>query len=263
MRFLLYKRILSAIGGILLLSLFVFWGSLPFFIFITLLSILEIYEYNRLAGNKHLLVMFLILIIVFCAYLISRGYLEEPIGFILLTFMLLCLFSYHLIKNGYSDIYHKIGSSLLGLIYIGGGMSFFVFLHNLSIPGLWLAMIATWATDTGAYFTGKYFGKRKLASQISPNKTIEGALGGILLTVIIVTLFTSFFMNFSILWIIYSVLLSLFAIIGDLFESCLKRSMEVKDSGSLIPGHGGILDRFDSLLFTIPFTYFYLILFFK
>jgi phosphatidate cytidylyltransferase len=161
-------------------------------------------------------------------------------------------------KDGYQNIVSKMGISLLGLIYIGVGMSFFIFLHSFNIWGLWLALIATWVTDTGAFFVGKFVGKRKLSPGISPNKTIEGALGGVLFTTITVTFIALYLDKFSFYWIIYSIMVALIAISGDLFESSLKRDMEVKDSGRLIPGHGGILDRFDSLLFTIPFTYFYL-----
>ncbi|MCF8000884.1 MAG: phosphatidate cytidylyltransferase, partial [Halanaerobiales bacterium] len=127
--------------------------------------------------------------------------------------------------------------------------------------GLWIALVATWLTDIGAYFVGKYYGKIKMAPKISPNKTMEGALGGILVSFIFVVAITIYLNVFSSLWLIYAVLLPFIAIVGDLFESALKRATGFKDSGQVIPGHGGILDRFDSLLFTIPFTYFFLTLF--
>lgn len=122
---------------------------------------------------------------------------------------------------------------------------------------LFLALAIIWSTDTGAYFTGKYWGKRKLAPNVSPNKTWEGLLGGIFLALIISVVILYIF-NMPIRLILLNrlftviVLVSVLSIVGDLFESVLKREARVKDSGSLLPGHGGLLDRIDGLLFALP-----------
>lgn len=114
-----------------------------------------------------------------------------------------------------------------------------------------------WATDTGAYFLGSALGKKKLWPKISPNKTIEGALGGIVLASIVGVIFQLIYpFNMSMLTIIIvSIVISVVGQIGDLTASAYKRHFGVKDSGQILPGHGGILDRLDSLLFVLPLMY--------
>ena len=120
----------------------------------------------------------------------------------------------------------------------------------------------TWATDTGAYAFGRMFGKRKLIPSISPGKTVEGALGGLILAAIIAWLYVMFLLKpyaqLTLLpagIVLFAVAISVTAQVGDLAESLLKRDAGVKDSSALLPGHGGILDRFDSLLFVLPVSY--------
>lgn len=122
--------------------------------------------------------------------------------------------------------------------------------------------ILLWTNDTFAYLTGKFLGKHKLWEKISPNKTWEGFFGGVFFTAIIGFIISLFFISFftTIDWIIISIIISLFGTLGDLTESMLKRQAGVKDSGNFMPGHGGILDRFDGVLFAVPAVlgYFYL-----
>ena len=143
------------------------------------------------------------------------------------------------------------------LILIRGDETF-----NLSFAGkiVGLILLALWSLDTFAYFGGKSLGKHKLSPRISPNKTIEGSLSGILGAVIIAVLYKlfvfkslSFFHVFAI-----TIIISVFGQVGDLIESLLKRKAEIKDSSNALPGHGGMLDRFDSLIFCSPFLYFYI-----
>jgi phosphatidate cytidylyltransferase len=120
-----------------------------------------------------------------------------------------------------------------------------------------LTIFLVWATDIGAYLIGRQFGSHLLARQVSPKKTVEGALGGLLFSIAVALLFWRIVGGAA--WIMYislAVIIGISAQIGDLFESALKRSAGVKDSGKLIPGHGGILDRFDSLIFTLPLVYY-------
>lgn len=127
---------------------------------------------------------------------------------------------------------------------------------------LMLPIMLTWATDTGAYFFGRTFGRQKLIPSVSPGKTVEGAIGGVFLAVIVAWLYVIFllrpFAQLSMLPIgltIFAILVSIIAQVGDLAESLFKRDAGVKDSSTLLPGHGGILDRFDSLLFVLPAAY--------
>lgn len=125
------------------------------------------------------------------------------------------------------------------------------------MSAIFFAAVIIWSTDSGAYFIGKSMGKRKLWPEISPNKTVEGFIGGIVTAVVLSLVFqavTGFLPSYLLVMFI-TLLLSIFGQLGDLVESALKRHYHVKDSGTILPGHGGILDRFDSFLFVLPFLY--------
>jgi phosphatidate cytidylyltransferase len=162
--------------------------------------------------------------------------------------------------------------TIVGALYVGWMLSYWLSLRGLEDGRNWvyLAMLTTFANDTGAYFIGRAKGKHKLASAISPSKTWEGAIGGlvcaILGAVVIVTVLNliSFKLGLPFVFkywqiILLGFLVGLFAQLGDLVESLLKRTMEVKESGNLLPGHGGVLDRLDSLIFVGAVVYYYVI----
>lgn len=129
---------------------------------------------------------------------------------------------------------------------------------------VFIAVLSAWAADVGAYFAGTFFGKHKLCPTISPKKTVEGAVGGVVVDVLVMllcgVLFSQAFyqgqvqVNYLVLLII-GLFGSVLSILGDLSFSIIKRSCHIKDFGQVIPGHGGILDRFDSVIFTAPFVY--------
>ena len=113
-----------------------------------------------------------------------------------------------------------------------------------------------WTNDSFAYFSGKLFGKRKLFERISPKKTWEGTIGGVIFTLLVGYIIGAFInRGEELFWIVSAIIIAPCAIYGDLLESLFKRSLNIKDSGTILPGHGGILDRFDAVLFTIPFFY--------
>jgi phosphatidate cytidylyltransferase len=116
-------------------------------------------------------------------------------------------------------------------------------------------ILLVWTNDTFAYLIGRLLGKKKLFERISPNKTWEGTIGGIIFSVLLGVVFGLYSNNGNdfIYWIVCALIIAACAIFGDLFQSMMKRSLNIKDSGSLLPGHGGILDRFDALLFAVPF----------
>lgn len=150
----------------------------------------------------------------------------------------------------------------MGLIYIILPLILFLLMStqtgnheykNLLVLGIFLII---WSNDTGAYFAGKTWGKTKLYERISPNKTLEGSLGGIILALLIVSVLYHFFPSMTYTkWLALTLVVSVGGILGDLVESQIKRSLTLKDSGSLIPGHGGFLDRFDALIFALPFAF--------
>src|SRR5215212_9953713 len=120
-----------------------------------------------------------------------------------------------------------------------------------------VAVVGPWISDSGAYFAGRFFGRHLLFPNLSPKKTIEGGLGGILLTMITVGYFTYWFLGFApVEAVLWGLVISILSQAGDLFESILKRILDLKDLGRALPGHGGILDRIDSLLFTAPAVYY-------
>ena len=160
--------------------------------------------------------------------------------------------------------------TVFGVIYVGGMLSYgyAIRYHDYAVgrPAgtalLFLPLILTWAQDTGAYAVGRTMGRRKLIPRISPGKTVEGAIGGIVVTVVVCWLYVQLVLpqaaqlTLSMSGIIvFGVAISIAAQVGDLAESLLKREAGVKDSSRIIPGHGGVLDRFDSLLFVLPVAY--------
>lgn len=155
-------------------------------------------------------------------------------------------------KNRFTFV--DMGFCVLAVAYIGIGFMYFFETRESGLIYILYALLIVWLTDTGAYLFGKAFGRRKLWPQISPNKTIEGSLGGTLISVIIPVVFVLTGLMEGSLWLLipFTIVLSIFGQMGDLVESALKRHFDVKDSGTFLPGHGGILDRFDSFIFVLP-----------
>lgn len=160
-----------------------------------------------------------------------------------------------------SDTTSRMAVMLFGIIYVSFLLSHMLLLRNRPMGTQWVffLLITVWAGDTSAYFTGTLIGKHKLYPKISPKKSVEGLLGGIAGSIFVALLFRRFFFR-DLAWS-HTVMLAFFIMIlgqiGDFGESMLKRSANVKDSSRLIPGHGGILDRLDSFLFSTPFLYYY------
>jgi len=158
----------------------------------------------------------------------------------------------------------NIGVLLLGVFYIGIPLALvplMAFLDGDFHPNIIFGLLLlTWANDTGAYIIGSQIGRTKLFPRISPKKTWEGSLGGVVVTFIIAYLLSTFFEDLALRdWLVLAGIVSVFGSIGDLVESMLKRSLNIKDSGNLLPGHGGMLDRFDAFIFLLPFAGAYLL----
>lgn len=192
---------------------------------------------------------------------------QVPWREVALGLFLLGSFSHELLKG--ADL-TRFAFTLMAFLYLPWSLGYVLLLREIpdSTLGLWtlsLPLVASFATDIGAYFVGRTLGRQKLAPEISPGKTVEGSLGGIAVSFLALALYTGlvrevFPFGLLELWL-FSLLLSLAAQLGDLVESMLKRYCGVKDSGHFLPGHGGLLDRIDSLLFTFPLTYFLVVLF--
>ena len=155
--------------------------------------------------------------------------------------------------------------SVFGPIYVGLPLGLIALIRNdfSGDAAIWwvvLICLGTWGADTGGYFFGRFFGKHKLAPKISPKKTVEGAVGGVITATTGVALVGGLALNIPLYWIIpLGIVLAIASILGDLFESWIKRRFDTKDSGKLIPGHGGLLDRIDSFLAVSLITYLFIL----
>lgn len=183
------------------------------------------------------------------------------IGLILIAIITLFRFS--------KELYFENGKLIFTVIYLALPFGFALGLPKFSTIDpenkpftleVFMLFVLIWSSDTFAYLTGKFFGKHKMAPKISPKKTWEGFAGGVILTLILGFFIEKYFPDLRGNWMVVGFLVSVFAPIGDLVESQLKRSFAVKDSGNIIPGHGGILDRLDSFLICVPIVYLYFIL---
>ena len=157
----------------------------------------------------------------------------------------------------FDDAAYPIASAF----YVGFGLQNLIAARLDSWEKVLFALFIVWATDIGAYLFGRQFGQNKLLPKVSPNKTIEGSVGGILSAIIVALIFGlinhSVYAPHNFFWLlICTILFSIFGQFGDLVESAIKRHFGVKDSGNLIPGHGGILDRCDSWIFVFPIMHF-------
>jgi phosphatidate cytidylyltransferase len=171
-------------------------------------------------------------------------------GFYILVLLLLL----HTVIRKQRFTFDDAGVLTLAMLYIGMGFHFFIGARDINLQTLLYGMFIVWITDSGAYLIGRKIGKNKLAPKISPNKTWEGSIGGTLAAVVILAIYCHFFpvVNGWLTMIVVTLVLSIFGQFGDLIESSLKRYYGVKDSGKILPGHGGILDRFDSMLVVMP-----------
>ncbi len=159
----------------------------------------------------------------------------------------------------------NIAYTFLGLTYVALPLSLWCFSSNQIgraynyhyLLGFFFIM---WTADTGAYLFGKFMGKTKLFERISPKKTWEGLMGGILLSILVAWVISMYYKELALMqWIIVALMTSILGTFGDLVESMFKRSLDIKDSGSLLPGHGGILDRFDGVFISSPFVITYML----
>lgn len=257
-------RLVTGISAGALFILFVLIGRLPFTLLIYLIGSISLYELLRMKGVKVWSTPGIISMLMLWVLLMPSNY--ESMELIKLTkveavlFGVLVLLAYTVLtKNTFS--FDEAAFVILSTLYLGMGFYCFIEIRNFSgIALIFYAIGVIWATDSGAYFIGKSLGRRKLWPEISPNKTVGGFVGGVVVSLVFAVLYqmiTSFTDSY-ILILITTVFLSIFGQIGDLVESALKRHYQVKDSGHILPGHGGMFDRFDSFLFVMPLMYFFI-----
>lgn len=243
---------------------YVFTG---FFSLLALLSLLEFYGLVKTTGIYPQQLLGLILGLVICAAAASFWFDASFSRYFSASIIPLCvLIFYAELYRKTNKPFHQIAYTFLGLIYTLLPFVFFMamaFLHrnfNVHLPLGFILLL--WTNDTFAYLTGRKFGKNKLFERHSPKKTWEGFIGGIVAAVLVGFVISRYFREISAIhWIIVALIISVFGTMSDLVESMLKRSINVKDSGSILPGHGGLLDRFDGLFLAAPLVFIYLYLF--
>ena len=263
------RTITGALYGTVFISSLVLGelSSSIFFLVVMLLAIKEFYELvdNDKSKPQIYLGMLISLGLFASSFLYFKNFELSKISFAITCFFTLLVFIIELFRKE-NISYNNIGLTLMGVIYISVPMSLTFFLnHNdanqYEYMFLLSIFILIWMSDIGGYFAGVNFGKHKLIERVSPKKSWEGVIGGFILCVLSSVILSNFLTNLDLLeWIILGIIICVSSVIGDLIESMIKRSANVKDSGTILPGHGGILDRFDSALLVIPIVYIYIIL---
>ena len=227
----------------------------------TSIGLIEYFSLSQISGKKKIVFVILGLFLYLLLALISYGVLDIVYGlWVFLVFPIVV--GIQLFEKEIN--WFNIGSVFTGYFYVavpfGLLNSFFTFSYSEPFSGFLLIamLVIVWCNDIFAYLAGSFFGKHKLFERVSPKKTWEGFIGGLAFAMLSAYLL-SFFSNSLMVseWLLLALIIVVTATIGDLSESMLKRSAGVKDSGSLMPGHGGVLDRFDAVLFATPFVFIY------
>jgi phosphatidate cytidylyltransferase len=258
----LQKRMISAALGALLIVNSIYWSEWTYFaIFfgICMFSLLEFYKLLGLDGNLPLRTFGTLngLLLFSLSFFIERFDLNTKYYFLCAVSLTGIYFIKLYVKRDLKP-FANIAFTFLGIIYVAVPFSLInvsiFFKQTYSYQVILGTMLILWASDAGAYFAGRRFGKRKLFYRISPKKTWEGSIGGGLAALFIGYAFSHLFTDLPLWkWLCISVIIAVAGTYGDLVESLFKRSINIKDSGGVIPGHGGFLDRFDSLLLSAPF----------
>lgn len=258
-------QLLNTISSGLIQQQYLYYGLITFLLVVGSWECVKIMKFG---SGYEKWVVFPVVLIVF--YLFSKRYfyhdfffdfrLSEILAMVLIVIAVITLFKYP------NELYYDSGKLIFTVIYVALPFSFALGLpryssyeHTFSLEVLFL-FILIWSSDTFAYLTGKFFGKHKMAPTISPKKTWEGYAGGVILTLILSYFIERYQPDLRGNWMVVGFLVASFAPLGDLVESQLKRTFGVKDSGNIIPGHGGVLDRLDSFIICAPVVYLYFIL---
>lgn len=255
------KRVLAALVMLPLL-IFLYIGGLPLYVCELVMVIFALHEFYTVFQAKDIYPFkaagYIFGLMIFLKNVLDLGEAYLLFGLLIMFFLVVIM-----MLMGKKNII-EASITLFGMIYVGLFFDFIILIINSDTDGyllVWLVFLIAFGTDTFAYFCGLKFGKHKLIPTVSPKKTIEGSAGGILGSILLSVLFGLIFRLPVGELIVIGLVGSIVSQVGDLFASSIKRYCEVKDYGKIIPGHGGILDRFDSVLMVAPFLYFYLILF--
>jgi phosphatidate cytidylyltransferase len=265
----LTRRLLTASVGVPVAIVCSLVGGIPFLLaifFVIGFGLFEFYRMMEAKGIRPYKTVGILAGLVVAWFVYDRGgfYSSLFITLVLVAIMVLELFR----RDGELAVFH-ISTTIFGVFYVAWLGSHIILLRRLGeglpqqdVGGFFviLAFALAWGTDTGAYVVGNAIGKRKLLPRVSPQKSVEGAVGGVVFSLAAALIARATFARFLSLpdAVILGLIASVMATLGDLVESLIKRDVKIKDTSHALPGHGGMLDRFDSVLFVAPIVYYYL-----
>ena len=246
---------------------YLFYGLITFFFAVGILECIRIMKFDNGIYKWLVFPIAAFIYYTFTKRFFYHGFffnvnLSEMLSLALIPIAAITLFKFP------KELYFENGKLIFTVVYLALPFGFALGLPKFSTLDtektftleVFMLFVLIWSSDTFAYLTGKFFGKHKMAPKISPKKTWEGFAGGVVLTLVLGFFVEQYFPELRGNWMIVGLLVSIFAPLGDLVESQLKRSFAVKDSGNIIPGHGGVLDRLDSFIICAPVVYLYFIL---
>ncbi|KEF35167.1 MULTISPECIES: phosphatidate cytidylyltransferase [Deinococcus] len=266
----LSTRVLTSVVGFAVVSVVVWIGWVALLPALVFVAVMGLFEYIRMLDRNDIDVRRVSLGVFGAALIVASlpmipappwegGSWREVVLTVALGYLLVV----EVMRPGERPL-ERVVYSMFGLLYIPWLLGYFLLLRytpdaETGLLYFALPLLATFAADIGGYFGGHFFGRRKLAPEVSPGKTVEGAIGGLAFSFVVVLAMTQLTQLGSPLdALLLSILVASASQLGDLSESLLKRALRTKDSGSSLPGHGGFLDRLDSLLFAVPATYLFL-----
>ncbi len=265
------KRWITGLSALPFLIFLVYLGGAPFILLVGIACVCSLWEYYRIVFNADRRMM--VNAVTLWGYLISSGILiaaylagpESVLVLVALNLVLAGLLSVFIYKTN-PAVVEIIQKQVMGVIYIALSLSFLVTIRLEPGGMTWIFFLLAiiFAGDISAYYVGSYLGRHKLSPAISPGKTVEGAIGGLAANLLVGAIGKYLFLQ-ALAWgpaLIFFVVAGIAGQAGDLFESEMKRSSKIKDSGGLLPGHGGFLDRLDALLFASPVAYLFIVFIF-
>ncbi|MGE5475007.1 MAG: phosphatidate cytidylyltransferase [Ignavibacteriales bacterium] len=263
----LLTRIISSAFGIILLILVMIAPEIWFDVALAIIALIAMWEINSAFKARDLKPMeWLGYASIF--FVFSLRFFSPKIAFLLILgffLMVMYLMFAKVVLSNNKINFVDASVTTLSIFYVTFLFSFLSMTRHMTDGKfiVWFIFIGGWITDVSAYFSGRFFGRNKLIPEISPNKTIEGSVGGLIGCIIVTVIYgllikTNLKVDMGILhFIILGMFTSVFAQLGDLTASAIKRSTKIKDYGYIMPGHGGIIDRFDSILFVSPIVFFF------
>ncbi|MFC6170095.1 phosphatidate cytidylyltransferase [Loigolactobacillus jiayinensis] len=250
------QRVITAVIALIIFIPIVLIGGITFDIMAIVLGLVGISEIFIMRKKIIVSLEALLGAIAVLVIMVPNTWLPAGTNRLFIFYLVIMLMLVHMVFSKNRVNFDDVGVTGIAAVYIGLGFHYFIAARQESLMMLFYILFTIWATDIGAYQIGRKLGKHKLAPQVSPNKTWEGSIGGTLCAVIIGGVFVAFVPEIQLYslptMIFFTFIFSICGQLGDLVESSYKRHYGVKDSGKILPGHGGILDRFDSLLFVLP-----------